>query len=124
MLKKSLVAGIVIAMGITGGMFCSITIGSEQSPYGFSDADDKMGFSTHGVVEDELVLVGKGKNYVLVGKMRFEVTSNTIIKNRLGMEITLEELTIPGRATVRYYENTGQSNIYEAVFIQEELIPE
>jgi len=65
-----------------------------------------------------LVLDGKGEDYVLVCQRRFEVTSNTVIKDKLGMNITLEGLSIPCEAMVTYYKKPRERNTYVAVSIE------
>ena len=112
MLRKSLIAMMVVIMGITGNMLSGVAIGADQSSIG------KTSSSTSGTRQGELVLDSKdNKDYVMVDEIRFEITSNTVIKNREGVDVKFDELPIPCQAIVEYYKGSGQN--YIAVSIQE-----
>ena len=105
MLKKMLLAGIVIAC------ICSIASAAEEPKNKFSD----IGFE---VMEDKLVLDGKGDDYLLYCKRRFDITSYTLIKNERGMIIHFEEIEVPCEAMVSYYKKPGKKNRYVVVSME------
>ena len=124
MLKKCLIAGMVIAVGTTGGMFYSDDIRAEQPTNASSKAEDATIFSTHEVSQDKLVLENKGGDYVMVCQRRFEVTSGTVIKNKFGMDISFGELSVPCEAMVSYYKKPRVKNTCVAVSIEIQGEPE
>ncbi|MCK5186397.1 MAG: hypothetical protein KAR43_04630, partial [Deltaproteobacteria bacterium] len=65
-----------------------------------------------------MVLDGKGDDYVLFCKRRYEVTTYTVIKNERGMLISLNALLVPCKAIVSYYKKPGVKNTYIAVSIE------
>ena len=109
MFRKSLIATMIVVMGITGSVLSEVAIGADLS----SDIGNTSS-AADGVCQGELVLDG---NYVVIDKMQFEVTSNTVIKNGMGMDISLEKLPVPCEAIVKYSGNYGKD--YKAVSIQE-----
>lgn len=115
MLRKSLIAGMGIIMIVTGVVLDGVDLASGQSRNISSDADKE---TTHTVSQGKLVLDSKGKDYVLVCQRRFGVTSNTIIKDEFGMDISLEELSVPCEAMVSYYKKPREKNTYRAVSIE------
>ena len=113
MFRKSLIAMMVVIMGITGSILSGVAIGADlTSNIGNTSS------SADGINQGELVLDG---NYVVIDKMRFEVTSNAVIKNSSGVDITLEGLPVPCQAIVEYYKGSGED--YIAVSIQEVTEP-
>ena len=118
MLRKSLIAVIVIVMGMTGSMLYGVGVGAEQSKNISAGVDERTTYTTYELSRDKLVLDSKGKDYVLICKRRFEVTSNTVVKNELGTDITLEELSVPCEVMVSYYNKPGERNTYIAVSIE------
>ena len=118
MVRKSLIVGIVIVMGMTGSMLYGVANGAEQSKNISAGADGGTTYTTYEVSRSKLVLDGKEEDYVLVCQRRFEVTSNTVIKDDLGMDITLEGLSIPCEAMVTYYKKPRVRNTYVAVSIE------
>ena len=107
MLRKNLIAVIVMVMCVMGSVLYGIAIGSEGSLF-----------------QDELFLDRKGAGYVMADKMRFEINSSTVINDWRGNDITLEELQVPSKAVVEYYKKADQANTSIAVSIKEVLIPE
>ena len=107
MFRKSLIALIVMVMCIMGSILYGVAIGFAGSSF-----------------QDELPLDSRGKDYVMAGKMRILIESNTIIQNRERIDVTIEELSIPGMAIVRYYKESNQSNTCVALSIQEVPEPE
>jgi hypothetical protein len=112
MFKKSFIAGIVIFMGVTGNSLYGVATGAEQ-----------YRATIYTTSQGKMVLDSKGENYVLVCQRRFEVTSNTVIKDEMETDITLEELSIPCEAMVSYYEKLGKRNTYVAVSIEVQSKP-
>ena len=104
MLKKCLIAGIVIAVGITGGMFYSDDIRAERPTNTSPKSDETTIFPTREVSQDKLVLESKGEDYVLVCQRRFEVTSGTIIKNKFGQTLKTRPLTCEEKIMERKIE--------------------
>lgn len=115
MLKKSLIIVTVMLMGMTGSVLSEVAFGAEQSKNISSSGDEGITFPT---IQSKLVLDVRGKDYVLVCQRRFEVTLNTVIKDEVGMDITLEKLSVPCEAMVTYYKKPGERNTYVAVYIQ------
>ena len=116
MLKQMLLVGIVIAC------ICSISSAAEDPNNKFPDIG---GFE---VMEDKLVLDGKGDDYLLYCKRRFDITSYTLIKNESGMIIPFEEIEVPCEAMVSYYKKPGKKRRYVVVSIEimgkPQLIPQ
>jgi len=105
MLKKMLLAGIVIAS------ICSISSAAEEPKNRFSD----LGYE---VMEDKLLLDEKGDDYVMFCQRRFDITSYTLIKNERGMIIPFGEIEVPCEAMVSYYKKPGKKRRYVAVSIE------
>ena len=105
MLKKMLLTGIVMVC------ICSVSFAAEESNNRFPD----IGFE---VMEDKLLLDGKGDDYLLFCKRRFDITSYTLIKNESGMIIPFEEIDVPCEAMVSYYKKPGKRNRYVVVSIE------
>ncbi len=124
MLKKCLIAGIVIAVGTTGGMFYSDDIRAERPTNTSPKSDETTILPTREVSQDKLVLESKGEDYVLVCQRRFEVTSGTVIKNKFGVDISFGELSVPCEAMVSYYKKPRVKNTYVAVSIEVQGEPE
>ena len=116
MLRKYLTTVMVMLMCMTGSMLYGVSIGAEQVR--------ETTYTTYELNQDELFLDRKGEDYVSADGMRFEINSSTIIKNGMGKEISLEELSVPCKAIAEYYKMADQNNINIAVSIQEILIPE
>jgi len=114
MFRKSLIAMMVVIMGITGSVLSGVAIGAD-----LSSNLGNTGSSADGVYQGEMIL--DSEDYVVIGKMRFRVTSNTFIKNGMGMDISLEKLPVPCEAIVKYYGNYGKD--YIALSIQEVTEP-
>ena len=119
MLRKSLMTRVVIiVISMTVSVFCGFSIGAEHSTHTFSNADGEVNIGTAlGVSRDTMVLDGKGDDYVLFCKRRYEITTQTVIKNERGMLISLDELLVPCKAMVSYYKKPGVKNTYRAVSI-------
>ena len=107
MFRKSLIALIVMVMCVMGSVLYDVAIGFAGSSF-----------------QDELLLDARGKDCVMAGKMKFEITASTVIENGNGIKITLEELSVPCEAIIKYCERSNQSGAYAAVSIQEKLKPE
>jgi len=120
MLKKSLIAGIVIVMGMMGSISYGVAIGAEQPTNTISGEDQSTIYT---MSQGKMVLDSKGADYVLFCKRRFKVTSNTVIKDEMGIDISLEELSIPCEAMVNYYDKPGERNTYVAVSIEVQVKP-
>jgi len=118
MVRKSLIVGTVIVMGMTGSMLYGVTNGAEKSKNISAGADEGTTCTTYEVSQSKLVLDGKGEDYVLVCQRRFEVTSNTVIKDERGIDITLEGVLVPCEAMVTYYKKPRERNTYVAVSIE------
>ena len=116
MLRKSLLIWIVVSIGMMGNIFCGIAIGAERSK-NISTAGE-VTITTYEVVQDKLVLEGKGEDYVSFCARRFEVTSSTVIKDELGMDISLKSLPIPCEAMVSYYRKPRERNTYIVISIE------
>ena len=117
MLRKSLMASLVVVIDMTVSMLCDFSIAAEHSTPKFSGADEANIYSGLGVSRDTMVLDGKGDDYVLFCKKRYEVNTNTVIKNEWEMLISLDELLVPCKAVVSYYKKPGVKNTYVAVSI-------
>jgi len=113
MLRKSLMTRVVIVIGMIVIVLCGFSIGAEHS----TGADEANIGTALGVSRDTMVLDGKGDDYVLFCKRRYEVTTQTVIKNERGMLISLNELLVPCEAMVSYYKKPGVKNTYRAVSI-------
>lgn len=127
MLRKSLMTRVVIiVIGMSVSVFCGFSTGAENSTHTFSGADAANIGTALGVSQDTMVLDGKGDDYVLFCKRRYEVTTHTVIKNEWGMLISLDELLVPCKAMVSYYKKPGVKNTYSAVSIdvQGKLAPQ
>lgn len=119
MLRKSLIAGVVLVMGMTGNILYSVAVGAEQSKSISKTSGEGTTYTTtHEVSQVKMVLDGKGKDYVLFCRRKFEVTSNTVIKGEMGMEISFKALSVPCEAMVSYYEKPSERNTYVAVSIE------
>ncbi len=119
MLRKSLMTRVVIVIGMIVSVLCGFAIGAEHSTRTFSGADDEANIGAAlGVSQDTMVLDGKGDDYVLFCKRRYEVVTHTVIKNEWGMLISLDELLVPCEAIVSYYKKPGVKNTYIAVSIE------
>ncbi len=118
MLRKSLMTRVVIVIGMIVSVLCGFAIGAENSTHAFSGADEANIGTALGVSRDTMVLDGKGDDYVLFCKRRYEVTTYTVIKNEWGMLISLDELLVPCEAIVSYYKKPGVKNTYIAVSIE------
>jgi len=114
MLRKNLMTRVVIVIGMTMSVFCGFSIGAEHS----TGADEANIGTALGVSQDTMVLDGKGDDYVLFCKRRYEVTTYTVIKNERGMLISLNGLLVPCKAMVSYYKKPGVKNTYIAVSIE------
>ena len=110
MLRKSLIAGIAVLIGITVSMLDCIAMETEH--------DRATTYTTHNVSQDKMILESKGKDHFLVCQRRFEITSSTVMKNKLGMDIVFEGLKVPCEAIVGYYKKPGVKNTYIAVSIE------
>ena len=104
-----------IIMLVTGGILKDGDLAAGQSGNISSDAVEG---TTYTMSQGKLVLDSKGKEYVLVCQRRFEITSNTVIKNEFGMDSTFKDLSVPCEALVHYYKNPGEKNAYMAVSIE------
>lgn len=124
MARKSLMTSLVIFIAVTLGVLCGFSIGAEQSTNMFSGADEASIGIELGVSRDTMVLDGKEDDCVLFCKRRYEVTTNTVIKNEWGGLISLDELKVPCRAMVSYYKKPGVKNTYIAVSIEAQGKPE
>jgi len=113
MLRKSLMTRVVIVIGMIVIVLCGFSIGAEHA----TGADEANIGTALGVSQDTMVLDGKGDDYVLFCKRRYEVTTQTVIKNERGMLISLNELLVPCEAMVSYYKKPGVKNTYRAVSI-------
>jgi len=103
MFRKSLIAIMVVIMGITGNVLSGVAIGADlTSNIGNTSS------SADGISQGELVLDG---NYVVIDKMRFRVTSNTVIKNGMGMDITIEKLPVPCETVIRVYKTNQNEGL-------------
>ena len=114
MLRKSLMTRVVIVIGMTVIVLCGFSIGAEHS----TGADEANIGTALGVSQGTMVLDGKGDDYVLFCKRRYEVTTRTVIKSERGMLISLNELFVPCEARVSYYKKPGVKNTYIAVSIE------
>jgi hypothetical protein len=114
MLRKSLMTRVVIVIGMIVIVLCGFSIGAEHS----TGADEANIGTALGVSQDTMVLDGKGDDYVLFCKRRYEVTTYTVIKNERGMLISLNGLLVPCKAMVSYYKKPGVKNTYIAVSIE------
>ena len=114
MLRKSLMTRVVIVIGMTVIVLCGFSIGAEHS----TGADEANIGTALGVSQDTMVLDGKGDDYVLFCKRRYEVVTHTVVKNEWGMLISLSELLVPCKAMVSYYKKPGVKNTYIAVSIE------
>ena len=119
MLRKSLMTRVVIVIGMTVIVLCGFSIGAEHST-----GTDAANIGTAlGVSQGTMVLDGKGDDYVLFCKRRYEVATHTVIKNEWGMLISLDELSIPCEAMVSYYKKPEEKNTYVAVSIETQGVP-
>ena len=114
MLRKSLMTKVVIVIGMIVIVLCGFSIGAEHS----TGADEANIGTAPGVSQGTMVLDGKGDDYVLFCKRRYEVSTYTVIKNERGMLISLNELLVPCKAIVSYYKKPGVKNTYIAVSIE------
>ena len=114
MSRKSLMTKVVIVIGMTVSVLCGFSIGAEHS----TGADEANIATALGVSQDTMVLDGKGDDYVLFCKRRYEVTTYTVIKNERGMLISLNALFVPCKAMVSYYKKPGVKNTYIVVSIE------
>jgi hypothetical protein len=105
MFRKSLIA--LLVMCFAGSVLYGVALGSEGYLF-----------------QKELLLDARGKDCVMAGRMKFEVTASTVIENGNGIKITIEELSVPREAVIKYYEKSDRSGAHVAVSIQEKLIPE
>jgi len=105
MLKKMLLAGVMMVC------ICSLSFAAEDSNNKFPD----IGFE---VMEDKLVMDGKGDDYLLFCMRRFGITSYTLIKNESGMIIPFEAIEVPCEAMVSYYKKPGKKRRYVVVSIE------
>jgi hypothetical protein len=105
MLKKIVLAGIVI------GLICSTSIAREE-------ADTTVPGVEFALSKDKIRLDGKGDDYVLFCKRRFDVTSYTLIKSDSGLIISLDALKVPCEALVSYYKKPRSRNKFVAVSIE------
>lgn len=119
MLRKSLMTRVVIVIGMTVSVLCGFSIGAEHS----TGADEANIGTALGVSQDTMVLDGKGDDYVLFCKRRYEVATHTVIKNEWGTLISLNELSIPCEAMVSYYKKPEEKNTYVAVSIEIQGVP-
>ena len=102
----------MLLIGVTMVCICSVSFAAEEeSKNRFPD----IGFE---VMEDKLLLDGKGDDYLLFCKRRFDITSYTLIKNKSGMIIPFEEIDVPCEAMVSYYKKPGKRNRYVVVSIE------
>ena len=124
MLKKCLIAGIVIVISTTGGMFYSDDIRAERPTNTSPKSDETTIFPTREVSQDKLVLESKGEDHILVCQRRFDVTSGTVIKNKFGMDISFGELPVPCEAMVSYYKKPRVKNVYIVLEIEVQGEPE
>jgi hypothetical protein len=119
MLRKSLMTRVVIVIGMIVIVLCGFSIGAEHS----TGADEANIGTALGVSQDTMVLDGKGDDYVLFCKRRYEVATHTVIKNEWGTLISLNELSIPCEAMVSYYKKPEEKNTYVAVSIEIQGVP-
>ena len=117
MVRKSLMTSLVMVVGMTVGVLCDFSMAAEHSTPTFSGGDEANVATALGISRDTMVLDGKGDNYVLFCKRRYEVTSHTVIENEWEMLISLDELLVPCEAVVSYYKKPGVKNTYVAVSI-------
>ena len=104
MFRKSLIAMMVVIMGITGSVLSGVAIGADLS----SNLGNTSS-SADGVYQGEMIL--DSEDYVVIGKMRFRVTSNTVIKNGMGMDITIEKLPVPCETVIRVYKTNQNEGL-------------
>jgi hypothetical protein len=115
MMKKSLLSKIIIVIVSTGNILCGIAIGAELS----EDTSQHPNLNTsHTTTESTMVFDDKGSDHLLFCKRRFEITSDTVIKNEVGTEVTLDRISPPCKAKVSFYEKPGERNTFIAVSVE------
>ena len=124
MLRKRLMIRLIMVMGMTASMLCDFSIAAEHSTPAFSGGDETNIATVLEISRDTMVLDGKGDDYVLFCKRRYEITTYTIIKNEWEMLISLDDLEVPCKAVVSYYKKPGVKNTYIAVSIEAQGKPE
>jgi hypothetical protein len=124
MLKKSLLAGLVAVIIMTGSSVCGVAVGAEKTRDRPSTGDKGTVATAYETNQMRMVLKDKGDTYFLFSKRRFEVTSGTVVKDESGrVIISFNALKVPCEAVVTYYKKPGKRNTYVAVSIESQGDP-
>ena len=118
MVRKSLLAGLIAAVIMTGSSVCGIAVGAEKSKNDSSTGNKESTLIAQGMSQVEMVLDEKGEDYFLSYGRKFKVTPKTVIKDEAGLEITLKALSVPCKAEVIHYEEPSEGNICLVVSIK------
>jgi len=123
MIRKSLLAGLVAVIIMTGSSVCGVAVGAEKTRDKPSTGDKGTVATAYETNQMRMVLKDKGDTYFLFSKRRFEVTSETVVKDESGRVISFNALKVPCEAVVTYYKKPGKRNTYVAVSIEVEGDP-
>jgi len=117
MVRKSLLAGLVAAMIITGSSVCGVAVGAEKTKDKPSAGDKGAVATAYETNQMRMVLKAKEDKYFFFSRRRFEVTSETVVKDEEGRVISYKALKVPCEAVVTYYKKPRERNTYVAVSI-------
>jgi len=118
MVRKSLLAGLVAAMIMTGNSMYDVAVCSENTKDKSSTGNKGTVATAHETNQMKMVLKEKGDKYFLFSNRRFDVTSETVVKDESGMVISFNALKVPCETVVTYYKKPGERNTYVAVSIE------
>jgi hypothetical protein len=102
---------------------CGVAVGAEKTSHKPSTGDKGTVATAYETNQMRMVLKDKGDTYFLFSKRRFEVTSETVVKDESGRVISFNALKVPCEAVVTYYKKPGKRNTYVAVSIEVEGDP-
>jgi hypothetical protein len=118
MVRKSLLAGLVAAMIMTGSSVCDVAVSAEKTKDKRSTGDKGAVATAYETNQMRMVLKEKGDTYFLFSKRRFEITSETVVKDESGRLSSFNALKVPCEAVVTYYKKPREVNTYVAVSIE------
>jgi hypothetical protein len=119
MLRKFLIVASVV-VGFTSSLVVDSMGGKKSNTL---SGGEKSTYSNHELFQDTIVLDGKGDDYVLFCRRKFEIKSFTVIRDQFGMGIALGDVPVPCEALVVYFKKPGEDHTYITVSIEVRGIP-
>jgi len=115
--------GLIVLVAIMVCAFYTSAASKEKSQNKLLEGEETAPYASYELIQDTIVLDGKGDDYVLFCRRKFEIKSFTVIRNQFGMGIALGDVPVPCEALVVYFKKPGEDHTYITVSIEVRGIP-